>query len=232
VRELVPDELTIKVGETVMVVVNTKDPQVVNGTIGTVVSFSDLGFPVIRLSNDPTIEKTITVQDWLEFMPGDFLCAGEKAIVSQLPLVQCDAITIHKGQGHTLPWVKLSLNGMFAPYHAYVAISRVPFLNQLSIDMAGGVRQIDPGIFKCDEKSRQFFKDCCLRSAEVIKKFLEERPDLNQTKICSPTTLVEKRKLEDIEAPTRPKKTVVVERKTKEPIKKKMKIDLSDMQDE
>lgn len=139
--------------------------------------------------------------------------------------------------GHTLPWVKLSLNGIFAPYHAYVAISRVPFLNQLSIEMSGGVRQIDPKVFKCDEKARDFFHDCCLRSAELVKRFLEERPDLNQTKICSPTeSVVEKRKLDNTEPPTPPKSRVepVKKRKTTEipTTKKKMKIDLSDMQDE
>ena len=53
---------------------------------------------------------------------------------TQFPLQNCFALTVHKTQGLTLPRVCLALDGnIFSPGQAYVALSRCPNWDNISI---------------------------------------------------------------------------------------------------
>jgi len=139
----VPEEFHYKIGATVMVTSNFRDPQgrlVANGSIGKVISVNSEGLPKV-LFNDGvfrTIErKTYPLMEKVEFKDpttGKVTYVEEPvAELEQFPLRLGYAITVHRSQGQTLDGVVCDLSKVFASGLGYVALSRVKSLKDLVI---------------------------------------------------------------------------------------------------
>lgn len=120
--------LTLKVGAQVMCVVNiriTNGDMICNGSQGIVTAFEPgTGLPVVRFYRGG-IEMTMEPNVWpSNNIPG----IG----VSQVPLIQAWALTIHKSQGATLDMAEIDAgSGIFECGQTYVALSRVKSLDGL-----------------------------------------------------------------------------------------------------
>ena len=123
---LSPETLELKEGAAVMFTRNNFDAGYVNGTLGTVESFTVLGAPVVK-----TRSGRITVE------PAEWAIQdGAKVLarVVQLPLRLAWAITVHKSQGMSLDAAIVDLTQAFEFGQGYVAISRVRSLSGLFLE--------------------------------------------------------------------------------------------------
>lgn len=124
---LAADEISLKIGAKVMFVKNSADKEFINGTLGEVIGYSDIGFPIVRTLNKTEIiasteEWTITNE------------AGQTlASYQQIPLRLAWAITVHKSQGMTLDAAELDLSKTFERGQGYVALSRLKNLENLKL---------------------------------------------------------------------------------------------------
>eukprot|EP00605_Chrysophyceae_sp_TOSAG23-4_P001646 GSChrysophyteH1.ASY1.ANO1.1807.1 assembled CDS len=119
----VPKQIELRVGAQVMLLKNLdQDSGLVNGSSGIVLHFEgDYG------------DKKMPV---IEFTPVDFDVMNGTIVVAsrtQIPLMLAWAVSIHKAQGCTLPFLELSFNGIFEYGQAYVALSRATDLTGLRI---------------------------------------------------------------------------------------------------
>ena len=123
---LSPETLELKEGAKVLFTRNNFDAGYVNGTLGEVVSFSNLGAPIVKTKND-----TITVEpiEWV-IQDGNHILAR----ITQVPLRLAWAITVHKSQGMSLDAAVIDLSQAFEFGQGYVAISRVRSLQGLFLE--------------------------------------------------------------------------------------------------
>ncbi len=122
---LSPEKLCLKVGASVMFTKNNQKEGYMNGTLGTVDSFSAFTHnPIIKLRNGNLIE--IEKADWNIEDDGKV-----KARITQLPLRLAWAITVHKSQGMSLDEAVMDLGKVFEFGQGYVALSRVRTLSGL-----------------------------------------------------------------------------------------------------
>ena len=128
---LAPVKLTIKVGAQVMLVKNTEDTDLVNGTVGRVVSINSGGWPVVDfLSSNKTWRRGITIGPEKFTMEKDSIIFASRV---QVPLVLAYAMSIHKSQGQTLTVARVDLGKVFEMGQAYVALSRATSLETLQV---------------------------------------------------------------------------------------------------
>lgn len=121
---LAPEDLELKEGAVVMFVKNNFTKGYVNGTMGTVVGFSEDGYPLVKTRSGKKIEAT--PEAWTIKEGGEVLSHLE-----QVPLRLAWAITIHKSQGMTLDAAQMDLSRCFEPGMGYVALSRLKTLEGL-----------------------------------------------------------------------------------------------------
>ncbi|KAJ2919332.1 hypothetical protein MD484_g1111, partial [Candolleomyces efflorescens] len=150
--------IALKVGAQVMLIKNLVQGQLVNGSIGKVVSFSTLS----ELAQDETMVRSeekdgvflpdssrssLPARAWpvVKFINGDQrvitpvdfeLNNAEGKMEArrlQVPLILAWALSVHKSQGQTLERVKVDLKRTFEKGQAYVAISRATTLEHLQI---------------------------------------------------------------------------------------------------
>jgi hypothetical protein len=130
---LAPERLELKLGARVMCIRNAQDRSYVNGSLGTVTGFSDIGgWPEVELVNGRRI--TVEPETW-ELMDGD----KRRASLVQVPLRLAWAITVHKSQGMTLDAARIDLSRAFVEGMGYVALSRVRSLEHLVLDGLNGM---------------------------------------------------------------------------------------------
>jgi len=129
---LIAQHITLKKSARVMMLSNEHIEQgVSNGSIGTIVDFTN-GLPLVLFDNGKTImieHKKIPI----EMRDPETRRIIKIAEIQQLPLRLSWAITIHKAQGMTLDKVGIDFKHIFAPFQAYVALSRCKTLDTLKI---------------------------------------------------------------------------------------------------
>jgi len=124
---LSPETLTLKEGAAVMFTRNNFDAGYVNGTLGTVVGFTQLGAPIVHTRRGERI--TVEAIDWA-------IQDGAKVLakITQVPLRLAWAITVHKSQGMSLDAAIIDLGSAFEYGQGYVALSRVRSLAGLFLE--------------------------------------------------------------------------------------------------
>ncbi len=137
-------EIALKKNARVMLLKNLSvETGLVNGSIGTVVEFEHT-FPIVQFDNG--IKKLITPVEW-ELELGGCCCKA-----TQLPLMLCWAITIHKIQSITLDKAVMSLDNCFCVHQVYVALSRVRTLEGCYL------KSFNPSKITVCEKTKKFLK--------------------------------------------------------------------------
>lgn len=146
---LSPEVLSLKIGAAVMFTKNNPKEHFVNGTLGTVESFSKIdGHPIVKTKEGRKID--VEEMDWSVEDNGKIL-----ASVSQLPLRLAWAITVHKSQGISLDSAVVDLSQVFEFGQGYVALSRVKRLSGLHI-LGWNTRafEVHPGVLEKDSEFR------------------------------------------------------------------------------
>lgn len=124
---IVNEKLCLKIGAKVMFVKNNNEKGYINGTLGKVIEFSNLGFPVVKTARGEEI--IATTEEWsIDDDKGNSI-----ASFVQIPLRLAWAITIHKSQGMTLDSAELDLRKTFEKGQGYVALSRLKDIDKLKL---------------------------------------------------------------------------------------------------
>lgn len=119
---LAPEILELKEGASVMAVKNDPEGRYHNGSIGTVIDFTEDGFPIVNFKYPIPVYP----DEW-ELKSGDRTTAA----ITQIPLRLAYAITVHKSQGMTLDAAEIDLSKAFVEGMGYVGLSRVKNLDNL-----------------------------------------------------------------------------------------------------
>lgn len=146
---LASEVLHLKEKARVMFVRNDPQGRWVNGTIGVVEYFDELGEPVIRKNDGKVV--TPNKETWI-------IADGDRtlATIHQYPLRLAWAITIHKSQGMSLDSAEVDLRNAFVKGMGYVALSRVRTLSGLSLIGINNIAlQVDETIREIDIEFRE-----------------------------------------------------------------------------
>jgi len=168
---LVLEELALKKGAVVIFIKNNTEEGYVNGTTGTVESFSPIdNMPIVRTTEGKKIK--LDLEDWsFENDSGTVT-----ATVSQVPLRLAWAITIHKSQGMTLDAAEIDLSKTFETGQGYVALSRIRNIEGLRLmGLNTMALRVDPLILHVDERIKQASK----KASNFIESLSED--DLQKT---------------------------------------------------
>ncbi|WP_415406050.1 helix-turn-helix domain-containing protein [Sulfurovum sp. CS9] len=164
---LVLEELALKKGAVVIFIKNNPEAGYVNGTTGTVLSFSPIdNMPIVRTTEGKKIK--LDLEDWsLENDSGKVM-----ATVSQVPLRLAWAITIHKSQGMTLDAAEIDLSKTFETGQGYVALSRIKNIEGLRLmGLNTMALRVDPLILHIDDRIKMASK----KASDAIESLSQER---------------------------------------------------------
>lgn len=121
----VPAEFFLKIGARVMLRKNEYTFDALNGDVGTVRSLSPESVQ-IELQDGKLVDVN---RCGFEILDKDYQVVAR---IQQMPLMLAYAITVHKAQGQTITNpVVIDLSDVWAPGHAYVALSRIRHRDQL-----------------------------------------------------------------------------------------------------
>lgn len=144
---LAPETLKLKLWAKVMFVRNKPESGYQNGTLGEVIGFDSMDFPIVE-----TIDKKQIIvgpEDWV--IEDEWF--GPIASYTQIPLRLAWAITIHKSQGMTLNSAHIDLSHAFEPGQGYVALSRVRDWDGLYLENFNEIAlHLDPLAMKADTR--------------------------------------------------------------------------------
>ena len=167
---LVLEELALKKGAVVIFIKNNTEEGYVNGTTGTVLSFSPIdNMPIVRTTDGRKIK--LDLEDWsLENDSGKVT-----ATVSQVPLRLAWAITIHKSQGMTLDAAEMDLSKTFETGQGYVALSRIKNIEGLCLmGLNPMALRVDPLILHVDDRIKQASQKSVDSIESLSKEHLDE----------------------------------------------------------
>ena len=202
---LAPELLQLTVGATVMFVKNNYDKGYVNGTLGVIVDFDELDYPVVQIRDGHEI--IATPESWAIDDDGKSLAA-----VTQVPLRLAWAITVHKSQGMSLDAVEMDLSKAFTPGMGYVALSRVRTLaglrllgfNHVASEVSETVYENDLDLRKSseiavDETASLAREDRVAIQKDFIRSIAREAPSEKKSTFEITKELVEKgRTIEEV----------------------------------
>jgi len=187
---LVLEELALKKGAVVIFIKNNLEAGYVNGTTGTVLSFSPIdNMPIVRTTEGLKIK--LDLEDWsLENDSGKVT-----ATVSQVPLRLAWAITIHKSQGMTLDAAEIDLSKTFETGQGYVALSRIKNIEGLRLmGLNTMALRVDPLILHVDDRIKMASK----RAADAIEALSQERlEEVFESHVSHLGGVVSKEKIEE-----------------------------------
>ncbi len=187
---LVLEELVLKKGAVVIFIKNNTEDGYVNGTTGTVQSFSPIdNMPIIITTDGRKIK--LELEDWsLENDSGKVL-----ATVSQVPLRLAWAITIHKSQGMTLDAAEIDLSKTFETGQGYVALSRIRNIEGLRLmGLNSMALRVDPLTLHVDERIMLASQKSIDTISSLSNEALESR---FETHILTLGGVVNKEKIEE-----------------------------------
>jgi ATP-dependent DNA helicase PIF1 len=146
---LSPENLQLKVGAHVMFTKNSPSGSFVNGTLGAVTGYGDIGAPIVKTTSGRHI--VAEPMEWVIEEDGKI-----KAKITQVPLRLAWAITVHKSQGMSLDSAVIDLSGAFEYGQGYVALSRVRTLSGLYLlGINERALEVHPEALKKDEEFRR-----------------------------------------------------------------------------
>lgn len=160
-------KLELKVGAQVMHTVNNRLTGKINGSLGVVTGFQHSD-PVIKFTDgtEHTVEKHT------------FKGPKEQGKIVQYPLLHAWALTIHKSQGSTIPYLELDLGPNSNQYgQAYVGMSRAKSLDGLVIKP-----NFDPRSIRANPEAKAYYDTLM---AEKKKKSKKKKRKFIQTRIES-----------------------------------------------
>jgi ATP-dependent DNA helicase PIF1 len=135
-------ELQLRKGARVMMIKNVSvEEGLVNGSVGVIVEFEN-GLPVVKFDNG--VQRAVNYSDW------EIEVANARVKASQIPLMLCWGITVHKIQSLTLEKAVMDLGDCFCHAQMYVALSRLRSLDNLYL------KSFDPERIMVCEDSKRF----------------------------------------------------------------------------
>eukprot|EP01039_Chlorochromonas_danica_P001244 gene1245-1356_t len=135
-------QIVLRIGAQVMLLKNLSPAEgLVNGARGTVLGFERANgrsafypyLPVVKfqvmIGKESREEVRVISHESWEVKQGDRVLASR----IQIPLILAWALSIHKAQGMTIPFLEVSMKGIFECGQAYVALSRATSLQGLTL---------------------------------------------------------------------------------------------------
>jgi len=187
---LVLEELALKKGAVVIFIKNNLEAGYLNGTTGTIESFSPIdNMPIVRTTDGTKIK--LEPEEWsLENDSGKVL-----ATVSQVSLRLAWAITVHKSQGMTLDAAEIDLSKTFETGQGYVALSRIKNIEGLRlVGLNSMALRVDPLILHIDER----IKMASRKSSDTLEALSKERLEsMFENHILSLGGIVSKEKIKE-----------------------------------
>ena len=148
------NELSLRLGASVMMVANDPEHRWVNGTVGIVEKLAEDSI-FVSFGRGKTYEIHPMEFDEQEITYVDGKIAYKKVFsVLQYPLVPAYAITIHKSQGQTYGNIACDIENCFTSGQAYVALSRCVSLNGLHLKS-----RITPASIKVNHDVLAFYRE-------------------------------------------------------------------------
>jgi ATP-dependent DNA helicase PIF1 len=147
-NSIVEENIVLCTGAQVMLLFNMDiDAELVNGSRGVVTGFTaEDSLPIVKFLNG--LEIIIPYNVWDVEEDGIVVLRA-----CQIPLKVAYAVTIHKIQGCTLDYAEIDLSNVFEYGQAYVALSRVKKLENLSLI------DIDFMKIRCNPKAKKYYAD-------------------------------------------------------------------------
>lgn len=145
----VPDDITLKNGEFIIIVANDIGKRYYNGSTATITRFGPNGEVYVKDKNG---EFVVHKNAWLDYdITWDAhlkrFVNKEVGRYTQMPIIPGYAITCHKSQGKTIPSVFIDVQKAFAPGQMYVALSRTRSPKDISMK-----RPLTDADFPCDPR--------------------------------------------------------------------------------
>lgn len=136
--------LVLKIGAKVLYLVNNSAEKLYNGIRGTIIGFEG-SYPIVKFRHK---EVVVTPHSWRrENSEGTFT-------FTQLPLLCCWSLSVHKCQGFSLDEAEIDLGkSIFESGQAYVALSRIRSIDGVYIS------SLDKNAFICNPKAKKFYEE-------------------------------------------------------------------------